>query len=85
MDVSDFADACARLRRDGFAIQTARYDSENFGSWFVEFSAPVERRIIWDGKERRLTLHRCDGDTWKETWAAQDSAAQSLDCLWPNF
>lgn len=48
------------LVRAGFACSEERYDKQSFGSQYSLFRSPFTQvRLIWDGKDRWLTL-QCD-------------------------
>lgn len=57
MKFPDFSIYFEGLKSKGFTIQHAVY-WDSFGSWSIEFSSDRNRRhrLIWDGKERWLTL-----------------------------
>ena len=58
MNLSDFCGLCERLDREGAQVEKAQYDGVAFGNWLVQVSIKgrPRRQVVWDGKERWLTV-----------------------------
>ncbi|WP_313003761.1 hypothetical protein [Brevundimonas sp.] len=54
----------------GFYVKTSRYDEDHFGSWMIvvcRMDLP-QQRIVWDGKDRTLTVETVASNGWFPKW-----------------
>ena len=80
---SHFEEVRRLLHEQGFAIEIARYYPTDFGSWVVSVVRAPALRIVWDGKDRWLTVQRQtsgvsnDSPIWEDTWIAKEPSLQT--------
>ena len=79
MDARDFETVRKQLLEAGLKEDGPRYDESAFGSWFVVIERNPRLRVVWDGKDGRLTMQRqrVEGE-WEDLWVAEAEADQTL-------
>ncbi|WEK57287.1 MAG: hypothetical protein P0Y52_12145 [Candidatus Brevundimonas phytovorans] len=61
----------------GFDVKTSRYDVDHFGNWMIvvgRMDLP-QQRIVWDGKDRTLTVETAASNGWFPKWFGPEHAS----------
>ncbi len=71
------------LQQAGFVIDEARFDREDFGSWFVCVHSNPRLRVVWDGKDGWLCVQRETSQifsglrVWDDLWVGRERCEQT--------
>ncbi len=58
---------------------TATYHGEAFGSWMIESPGPTSRRVVYDGKESRLSIdERAKPPIWEGPLKKSDDVPDTV-------
>ncbi len=87
MSETDFVEIQILLRQNGFTVTQARCQSESFGSWYVTIAAKPSVRIVWDGRDGRLSIEQetsrlfNGSHVWQDIWAGEVRPQQTPECV----
>lgn len=64
----------------GFDLESSSYDVDHFGSWVITLSRMdlPQQRIVWDGKDRTLTVETAASDGWFPKWFGSEHASDAV-------
>lgn len=63
----------------GFDVKSSSYDVDHFGSWVIALSRMdlPQQRIVWDGKDRTLTVETAASNGWFPKWFGSEHASDA--------
>ena len=85
MNQAEYHRATQLLSARGVSVQDQEYSERRFGSWYFVASTQPPRRLVWDGKERRLLVEEQTAEqfnglpVWRELWHECNTRPESIE------
>jgi hypothetical protein len=77
----DYEEVRRQLADAGFRGSGTRYDETAFGSWLIVIDHKPNLRVVWDGKEGRLSVQREADSGWLDAWIVRTESEQTADAI----